>query len=134
MTPDPFAASFANGIPAFDNPPLACWRRIPPIRLLSFGELTFGDLNQLVIGLHDRIVRMRHFEAAMTLGSQRAHDQARISSSKPPRSRRDDGPPFRQSRRLCPPTGARRSEHVVVTPGSYERQLPRSVTQQNAGS
>ena len=64
MTLGPFAASFANGIPAFDNPTLVCWRRIPPIRLLSFGELAFGDLNQLVIGLHDRIVRLRHLEAA----------------------------------------------------------------------
>lgn len=66
MTLGPLAASFANGIPAFDNPTLVCWRRIPPICLLSFGELAFGDLNQLVIGPHDRIVRMRHFEAAMT--------------------------------------------------------------------
>ena len=73
LTPGPFAAGFANGIPALDNPTLVCRRRIPPIRLLSFGELAFGDLNQLVIGLHDRIVRMRHFEAAMTLGTERAH-------------------------------------------------------------
>jgi hypothetical protein len=72
LTPGPFAAGFANGIPAFDNPTLVCWRRIPPIRLLSFGELAFGDLNQLVIRLHDRIVRMRHVEVAATLGMERA--------------------------------------------------------------
>jgi hypothetical protein len=61
LTHRPFATSFANGIPACDNPTLVCCRRIPPIRLLSFGELTFGGLDQLVVGPHDRIVRLRHF-------------------------------------------------------------------------
>lgn len=56
MTTRRFAASFANGIPAFDNPTLVRRRRIPPIRLLRFGELALSDLDHLVIGLHDRIV------------------------------------------------------------------------------
>jgi hypothetical protein len=51
------AAGFANGIPALDNPTLVGWRRIAAVRLLSFSELAFGDLNQLVVTGHGQMVR-----------------------------------------------------------------------------
>jgi hypothetical protein len=54
------AAGFANGIPAFDNPTLVGRRRIAPVRLLSFSELAFGDLNQLVLAAHGQMVRTLH--------------------------------------------------------------------------
>jgi hypothetical protein len=60
VTRCPIAAGFANGIPAFDNPTLVGWRRIAPVRLLSFSELAFGDLDQLVLAVHDQIVRTLH--------------------------------------------------------------------------
>jgi hypothetical protein len=46
------AAFLADGIPALLNPALIRGRRITPIRVLRIGELTFSELDQLVIRVH----------------------------------------------------------------------------------
>ena len=60
FTRGPLPTGFADGSPAFDDLTLVGWRRVAPIRLLSVSELTFGDLDELVLALHGQIVRTLH--------------------------------------------------------------------------